>query len=333
MDALTLLLPTFITQILMGVLLLWLFVMAQDEIDLDRILLTSLLYTLLNVLIEWFLKDYLLATTLVFQWTIFVLLANRICAIPLPRASITLFCFFSLLMGGRMLEAHFFPEEISEEEKLLMEGFHTPRESPGAEVPELSWVQRIREGSIASKTYVSKKIVVDLIYGGETENEDPLSPPPATPTPLSVKVEPSPLPPSTGTLSGKEFEALFYPLEYSSESEQSPPPAVPTPLPAALLPPPRYADTNSLPPPSGPASINAEQLTQIVEIRNHSTDPAYAAPDFQISAVSMGSNGRFAIVDGDMLREGSIIHTQLDTPRAWMLYRIEPTKVFWRPLK
>ena len=329
-DTLLFLMPTFLTQILAGVLLLWLFVRSQDEIGLERILLTSVLYCVLNIVIEWFLQDYLLAATLVLQWALFVLLANRICAIRLPRACITLFCYFSLLMGGSMLEARFVPKERSEEEKLLMEGFEESEDAADHGEHELSWARRLKEDSIASKTYAFKQRVVDLLYHPD---EEAMAPPPPLPTPTpqplaQIQAQETPPPPPPNEI---ESEAPSAPQENSEE----PPPVVQAPTPTPTVEPvadvvypeedpPRVSNNNS---------ISGEQMNDIVEIKNRSTDPSYDAPSYKISAISMGSGGRYAIVDGDMLREGSIIHTQLETPRGWLLYRIEPNQIFWRPLK
>nr|MDA3873491.1 hypothetical protein [Kiritimatiellia bacterium] len=82
-----------------------------------------------------------------------------------------------------------------------------------------------------------------------------------------------------------------------------------------------------------PGGFNAEQLSDAVEVRNRSTDRRYPHPQFEIGAVSMGENGRFAIVDGEMLKEGSIVRTNEENPRGWKLHRIGRTELFWQPLK
>ncbi len=323
--------PVFLTQILLGVLLLWLFVKERDQVGLGTILLTSLLYTVLNIVIEWFLNDYLLATTLVVQWTFFVLLAQRILSIPLPRASVTLFCYFSLLMGIRMVEVHFTPPELTDDEKLLVEGFEETDSEENQEIRDTDWVQRLEAGTLAHKTYASRDWLLDFIYPPEkieTPEEDPLPVPPdnkvSTPPTASLPLENTPLQVSGG-MTGAEFEQLFYP----ADPVAPPSPAVEPPAespPETAFAEPRVPDPANL-------SINAQQMSQIVEVKNRSTDPGYSPPDYVISAVGVGSGGRFIIVNGDMLKEGSIIYTQHENPRGWKLYQVTPTLLYWQPLK
>lgn len=321
--------PVYLTQILLGVLLLILFVRDRDEVGTGKILLTSLLYTALNILIEWFLNDYLLAATLVVQWTLFVLLANRIISIDLPRASMTLFCYFSLLMGFSMLEARFSPEELTQEEKLLTEGFDENSKSDKKDLPKQDWITRLEHGSLPRKIYSTRNWVIEYLYHPETEEPvSTVSSPAPTPALPPLPHPENPDPAKTVTLSGKEFEALFFPEKNTAQTPQEIPTSTPTlPKPTENYP--------TVPPNGGRNTngINAEQMSEIVKIRNRSTDPGYAPPEYYISAIGMGSGGHFAIVDGDMLREGSVIYTQKEKPRAWRLYRIEVNQVFWQPLK
>jgi hypothetical protein len=68
-------------------------------------------------------------------------------------------------------------------------------------------------------------------------------------------------------------------------------------------------------------------------VRNRSTDPAFPPPDFHIGAVSIGSGGRFAWVDGELLREGTILRVPGEGVRGWRLYRVDDHELFWQPLK
>ncbi|MDF3130455.1 hypothetical protein P0Y35_14710 [Kiritimatiellaeota bacterium B1221] len=328
-NAILYLAPVFLTQILLGVLLLWLFVKERDQVGLGTILLTSLLYTALNIVIEWFLHDFLLATTLVVQWTFFVLLAQRILSIPLPRASVTLFCYFSLLMGVHMAQVHFTPPELTEDEKLLVEGFEETGSEAGQEALEKDWVQRLQSGSLAHKTYASKDWVLDFIYPSEKNEipeEDPLPILPeaiAKTPPRTAAPENTALP--VAGMTGQEFEKLFFPELPADPASPESIAAAPLTTEIAFVNPP-------LPEPAN-LSINARQMSQIVEVKNRSTDPGYPAPDYSISAVGVGAGGRFIIVNGDMLKEGSIIYTQHENPRGWKLYKVKPTLLYWQPLK
>lgn len=327
-DALLYLAPGLLSQILIAGFLLWLFVNQKDEVGPIWILACALSFSTLNLLIEWVLDPYLLTATLVLQWVIFAVICHRVLSMTLARACITLFCFFSIMMGLQMLEVRLNGAEMTEDEKLLVEGFERPDEDRQSPASGVEWVRRIETGLISHKTYASKKQLQAMIYKIPVpEPAVPANKPAATPTPAPPLPTPLPLlqpsQPAPSKMTGAEFEALFYPKAPAVESVQ----AIPTPLPApeVLVP--------ELPPGMTSASINAEQMSNIVNIRSRSTDPGYSPPDFLISAVSMGSHGRFAIVNGEMLRQGSVVPSQTTPPRAWRLYRIQQNEVYWQPLK
>jgi hypothetical protein len=323
-DALLYLAPGLLSQILIAGFLLWLFVNKRDDVGTLRIVAASLGFTALNLLIEWFLNDYLLIATLVLQWAVFALIANRFLSMPLARACITLFCFFSLMMSLSMLEAHFNGTEMTEDEKLLLEGFERPDGGSQSPAPDEDWVQRIEAGLISQKTYAAKKQLQAMMYKTPEADSVALLPAPqSTPTPLPG---PAPLVPAQTTVSkmtGAEFEKLFFQEDPPAEITQVPP--TPDPTPDVFV--------SDLSPGFSNASINAQQMSNIVNIRSRSTDPGYSPPEFLISAVSMGSQGQFAIVNGKMLRQGNVVPSESSPPRAWRLYRIQKNEVYWQPLK
>lgn len=328
-DALFYLGPGLLSQLFVAAFLLWLFVNGKDEVGPLRIMLVALTFTAMNLLIEWVLNDYLLAATLALQWTVFVVIAHRYLYIPLGRACVTMFCFFSLMMSFSMFEARFREAEMTEEEKLLVEGFVNQPDQADTRSPELDWVERMEAGLIRNKTYAAKKQLQAALYMPAAADWDDL-PPVETPPPAPVAELPPPQPtPPTATVSGmtgEAFEALILGQNTDPQTEA----IIPKAPPDSQVP---QVTVSDFSPELTRASINAQQLSKIVTIRNRSTDPSYEAPDFLISAVSMGSNGRFAIVNGEMLREGSIVPSEVDHPRAWRLYRIGNNQVFWQPLK
>lgn len=332
------LLPGLVLQIALAAALLWLFTRPSDDVPVTHILLTSLGFSFLNMGIEWALRDYLLEAIVVVQWTFFVLLANHFLSIPLPRAALTLFCFFSLMLGSGLLDARLSQSELSEEERLLVEGFQAVEVPEAHESEPLSpWAIQIRNGILDKRLVAARSAALRSLYAKpEPEVAEQPNPMP-DPTPETASVSPV-LSPSS-TMTGNQFEALFtrvspadFPTEQEIVSETPESSGSPDRM-VTEKPEPRPTDEVRPDRRNHPGGFNAEQLSEVVEVRNRSTDRRFANPQFDVGAVSMGEHGRFAIVDGEMLKEGSIVRTNQESPRGWKLHRIEPTELFWQPLK
>lgn len=338
-DALIYLAPGFLIQILMAALLLWLFANEKDEVSLGRILLISLGFTGLNVLIEGSIQDYLLYATLVVQWCLFTLIANRFISIRLPRASLTIFCYFMILLGFQMLETRLSPDDLSEDEKLLLQGFEKADEDKDQESEQENWVSNLELNMIGARAMQARYQILDILYPPPEPTELPSDPSPEPSVVISLTPKASNAisggPNPSGSMTGKEFEARFFSKNEGVEPETPEPAevvvAVPLPDDTIFITQPEQVREPIRP--SGRAMITAEEMSEIVDIRSRSTDPSYAAPEYDVSALSIGKGGKFAIVDGEMLREGSIIRTQLENPRGWRLLRIAANEVFWQPLK
>ncbi|WFB35909.1 hypothetical protein P3T73_17285 [Kiritimatiellota bacterium B12222] len=348
--------PGFAVQFLLAVILLWMFVSDKDEIGLLPILSISLVYSILNVIIEWTLGDFLLLVTLVIQWSFFVLLANRFLRIPIPRASVTLFCYFTLLFGTTLVHDYLSPAPSSEEEQLLTAGFEGNDNDHAKEESDLPvWALRVESGLIAQKSVMANYQLKETLYGSrKSKRSRPVvkaTPQPSlqiasSPTSIPPQGEPElsePLAPEIAITSeedpnewtGARFEALF--------NDDIPVERITTPVPEPAKEEVDIAsnilNSNEDPEVTGvlldipPANIEAEQLAEFVKIQNRSTDPRYPTPSFNISAVSMGDDGRYAIIDGEMMSVGSIKRTNLEAPRGWRIHQIELNEVVWQPLK
>lgn len=334
------LLPGLILQFLLATALLWLFIRPSDEVPAVRVLLTALIFCLLNPAIEWTLRDFLMEATLVIQWALFVLLANHFLSIPLPRAALTLFCFFALMLGAGLLGGTFASRELSEEERLLLEGFEAVEVADSDESGDPAlWALRLRSGILDKRLMTARSIALRSLYP-ETET-DPKPKSAAQPTPQTAPetvAEIETRPPAT-SMSGKEFEALFQTstpaVATDNRVESSPEIAEPAERTTGTPEPPTHSREPDARPDrwNHPGGFNARQLSEAVKVRNRSTDRRYPNPQFDVGAVSMGEQGRFAIVDGEMLTEGSIIRTNREDPRGWKLHRIEAAELFWQPLK
>lgn len=337
------LLPGLLLQVALATALLWLFIRPSDEVPVLHILLTALGFTFLNMAIEWTLRDYLLETTVVVQWTLFVLLANHFLSIPLPRAALTLFCFFALMLGVGLLDARRSPSALSEEEQLLIEGFQAVKLSESAESEDLSpWSIQLRNGILDKRLLAARAVARRSLYT-VSEKERVVKPDP-TPDPMPEPIpepipETAPEPPvisQTPAITGKEFEALFdrhAPSDPPTTIQELPgitdlPSQGSVELEASVDDPDTRPDRRH-----HPGGFNAAQLSEAVDVRNRSTDRRYANPQFEVGAVSIGEHGRFAIVDGEMLKEGSVVRTNREDPRGWKLHRVEPTELLWQPLK
>jgi hypothetical protein len=333
--------PGLALQFLLAGVLLWLFIPKTDKIPYLRILLIALVFSLLNLLIEWSLREYLLEGTLVLQWTLFVLLATRFLSIPLPRAALTLFCFFSLMLGAGLLEARLSPAELSEEERLLIEGFEAVKiPSPSGAETVSPGVLQMRMGILDQRILSAREVALRRLYASTEPESGPDPQPDTIEVPIVVtEEEPEIIPPAVqtpSTVTGAEFEALF--VRTSSPVEPVEGPASADPETEVTIG--NYDIETDLSDPEPVRSrrnqhegFNAEQLADAVKVRNRSTDRRYAPPRFEIGAVGIGTRGRFAIVDGEMVKEGGIIRTHEDLPRGWKLHRIESSQLFWQPLR
>lgn len=362
-DAFLYLAPDFLFQTLLAVLLLWLFANRKNEGSLVNLLFIGLCYTVLNILIEWSLQAYLFSTTLVIQWCFFTLIANRFVSIPLPRAALTLFCYFAILMGTSLVSSEIFSAELSEHEKLLTQGFDDKKslfDSTGEEQAE--WVVHLKSNLIAYRSLEARAQIRSLLY----PTPEVVEPPPAPVEKLDIVTWAPPKDTVKVTqLSGKEFEERFFSFKTEKDrtiaSTPPSPPVTQTPSQELLKTAPRTQSISSPQPVTGiqtevtrfqpevtrtqpaprtePAPSNVsnllkgEDMSAIVNIRNRSTDPGYDPPSYDVSALSMGVAGRFAIINGEIIKEGTIIRTQLENPRGWRLFKIAKNQVYWQPLK
>lgn len=80
------------------------------------------------------------------------------------------------------------------------------------------------------------------------------------------------------------------------------------------------------------ASINANQLSEMARVRNLSTNPQYAPPDFNIGAVGSGRMGVYVIADGNMVRQDGQIPAKTSPPNAWRLVDATQREVLWAPV-
>nr|MDA3872337.1 hypothetical protein [Kiritimatiellia bacterium] len=191
------LLPGLSLQFAFAAGLLWLFIRPSDDVPVTHILLIALGFCILNLGIEWVLRDYLLEATLVAQWTFFVLLATHFLSIPLPRAALTMFCFFAFMLGAGMIGSKLAPPELSEEERLLIEGFQAVETPESIESKELSqWVVRVRNGILDKRLVSARSVTLRALYPAP-ETAEKTEPETDTETDMAVaeKPEPTPAPP------------------------------------------------------------------------------------------------------------------------------------------
>jgi hypothetical protein len=78
--------------------------------------------------------------------------------------------------------------------------------------------------------------------------------------------------------------------------------------------------------------VTAEQLQQMVSIRNRSTDPRYPAPSYAITATGKGSRGSYVIANGQLVGLGSTVDNPGGEPKAWKLREVNPTSILWTPV-
>lgn len=322
------LLPDLAAQFLLGWAVVWIFSPAGGQVPAWRTLGVACAMSLISLGTEIWLSPYVLQGTLVVQWIVFVLLGFSLGHLSLGKSMLAQLCFFSLVLGAGLMREPAADAASAEEERLLRQDRRDPK---ATEVPE--WADSLEQALLVNRLPEIRKDAQQAVYG-EKKSPAPDAPP-ATEPPSTATVEP-PDPTEEAEIdppgmSGSEFEALVYsiPPEYfpTVEPEEESDPADP---PLEVIP-------VQFPEEGGVigefTSMNANQTQEITEVRNRSTDPAYAAPLYDIGAVSIGENGRFAMVDGRLLRQGAILRTGSMDPRGWKLHRVTTTELFWQPLK
>jgi len=315
------LLPALATQFLAGWAMLALFQQSADEVHPLRAPATALFCLLAGLGIEVFLSPFLFQGTLVVQWALFVMLGHRVCRVPLGKSMLAQFCFFSLMLGKGLLEERVGGSDLGMEERRLLEG------EPSGETDEVPDGRDHLEASLLHHRLLAvRHDVHGLLYD---------LPGPAAPVPTPKPPPPVDPPSEPPGMSGAAFEALIY-----GDAPEPPDPVVEStafaPDDPASTPPPEIIPVEF---PEAPAltgdstSIHSDQMSEIVEVKNRSTDATYAPPTFEIGAISIGANGRFAMIDGRLLREGAVLRTGAQDPRGWKLYQVTKTELFWQPLK
>jgi hypothetical protein len=302
------------------------------------LLLCSVLMIALSLGVETVLDPWIFEGTLIFQWVLFVLLCHRICRLPLLHSMAALVCYFSFMLGLGMLcdpvadpadppdaaaestEDAFDPEQLLEA-GLLDEDSGT-RSSVGSpdpssrEVP--AWILKLHDRMLHRKLGRAQQRVWSLLYN--RPDTKPAPSPTPTPEPLPTAT-PTPQP---GTpMSDEEFLDLFRPTP------------TPRPVPTAVAPLPGASPTpqgGHVVKPGDVATVNSEQLTEIVKLKNRSTDPRFTPPEYEITAIGVGVKGRYAIIRGQMMREGNILRTGTEPVRGWRLIRIQEDELYWQPL-
>jgi len=300
------------------------------------LLACSGLFLVSGLIIETILAPWIHEGTLVFLLFFFVLLANRICKLPLVHSFCALFCHFCLMLGlGMVQSAHpvFLPERGEKTEQgeedfdqlleagLLEEASATPTPTPQPEKTSSNEANEVisvlHDRMLHRKLVRSRSLLLDVMYP-----DDARAQPSPTPTPLPGDIPAAPTPVPGSIMEPEEFFRLFAPTPTPRPGGQVPPP-LPTPTPV---------QGENVIHAGDAVAVNSNQLTNMVKLRNRSTDSMYMPPDFEIDAVGIGANGRYAIVNRVLMREGNIIRVESETVRGWRLVKIREGELFWQPL-
>gem|GEM_PF-6155347 len=303
------------------------------------LLVCSCLYLLMGIVVETILNEWIREGTLVFLFFFFILLANRLCKLPLLHAWCAMFCHFSLMLGYGTLG--FAPGEIQTEQALTVDQPEENldrflevgilRETPPTPTPvaektgdhseqESDVLRSLRSRMLHRKLDRSRELLLEILYPGDPGGQTPHLM--ATPVPTSAPARPTPVPGSR--MEKEEFFLLFSPTPTPSPEQ------IPTPQP--LLPTPTPNQGATVVDPVDAVAVNSDQLNNMVKLRNRSTDANYLPPRFEIDALGIGANGRYAIVNGVLMREGNIIRIETGTVRGWRLVKIKENDLFWQPL-
>jgi hypothetical protein len=328
------LLPAVAIQVLVAWGVVSLFVQTSDKVHPLKPFGAALAMTLLNLGVEAGLRPFLFQGTIVMQWALFVLLSHWLCKMPLGKSMLAQFCFFCLMLGAGMVEQNAEGDELEQEEQRLLKA--TSDQENQTPQPNSAWPEKIEAGILSHRLLEIRQDALAAVYG-EPETSSP-------PDETHEIIVDTPAHTATQTgqsvgMTGAEFEKLVFSDFGTStsaerlqvEPEDSKPEA---PTTAERLP-----DLNPLET-EGPAEVlkgdtgmTSEQSEELTEVKNRSTDRNYAPPAFDIGAVSIGSKGRFAMVDGRLLREGAVLRTGGLDPRGWKLHQVTQTELFWQPLK
>lgn len=307
-------------------------------------LLCSFLFLFSGIAIEKILGPFLLEGSLVFLFFFCILLADKVAKLPLLNATGALFCHFCLMLGlGLLPEASLdsgsnptepdTPKEESLEDSLddlleagLMDDEVPPTPTPVPEPLEPTrpavtptWVTETRELYLHRRLLAARNVLREVLYRPERSPED--IPPQPTPA-LQATPTPAPTPIPGSELTAEEYFALFDPTPTPAPLVHSTPlPPTPTPL-----------QGENVVNPGDAVAVNSDQLSNMVQLRNRSTDTQYLPPEFEIDALGIGNNGRYAIVNGTLMREGNIIRVSESTVRGWRLVKILEGELYWQPL-
>jgi hypothetical protein len=315
-----------------AVVLLCLFSAKNEKASFARIFVFSLLFVLLNIGIQKFLAPWLHEGSLVFMWVLMVLLANKVAKLPLLFAMTALFCHFSLMLGYGLLPDIHFNKSLSPEDEMLLEGFDRnpdpTSESEDATTDSPSWENDIRDLLLHQTLVNANTTLREVIYPTKTTGIAAATPTP--PPPLFIEAPEPTVQPVPPPMTQAEFLAHF---DDNSTANVDPiPTPTPLPQPPRATPEPGEITGENVVKVEDAVTVNSNQLNQMVQIRNHSTDKRFLPPEFKIGAVGMGSNGKYAIIDQRFVKEGMIIRVTDEQTRGWRLVRIEQTELFWQPL-
>jgi hypothetical protein len=318
MTSMLMLLPGLAAQFVLGFVLIGLFVQSGDGVPFWKPVLTSLIMVVIGTLMGIFLTPYLYQGTIVMQWFMFVLLGKVLCSMPLDKSMMAQFCFFSWMLGLGMVEERFSASDPAEETEA---------------VPE--WMVTTRKALLPDSMLLARDAALSAMYDLPEEERPEQEPVVAVQQPNPPSSRPTARPAlsqnaGSDRMTGAEFEALFYdtarpaselvPVMGTAED-----PTLRLPEHELLL-----GEVEELTPPT---TIDPDTSEEIVQVKNRSTDPDFLPPAFMIGAVSSGKRGKFAMVDGRLLREGAILRTGTSQPRGWKLHLITETDLFWQPLK
>jgi len=340
MEILVQLWPDLLAQFLMGWILLYTFtpsLSSQSGNSFGKTVCIPALFSLgmliLSLLIEFYLSPFLFQGSIVLQWVLFVLLGTRLCGLRLGKSMLAQFCFFSLMLGAGMLSERTEPDEKEPQPQGIDLTPHVlTHRLPAIRNDVLTAVYGTPE-DVEPEQATPEDVSLTKVHPEEGFGEPPPSP---TEPPVPPEPDPSDIPPPAGNPEEVATPASPTPPAATAELPAEQPAAAPVPpTPTAPEPlevfPTEITETPGVV--EGDTSIRADQMSEITEVKNRSSDKRYAPPTYDVTAVSLGSNGRFAMVNGNLLREGAVLRTGGSDPRGWKLLKVTPTEVLWQPLQ
>jgi hypothetical protein len=318
-------------QTLCCAVLMWGFSRKGETPGLWRIVLCSLLLPPTAIAMDFAVGGFLREGSLLFIGVLFALLLHTLGKLRIFAAFGAVFCLFSLSLGTAVFhDNRRFHSDTAEEERLLQQGFDA-QDSSANEADSLP--NELLDSRLDQRLLVARNHLFDFIYA----DDSPLESPPATPTPSPALVAATPQPtpktedPEPSYVPGENFALLF--LDTPAESPTDEPTALHTPSPVAS--PTRrpekrgenVVNVDAIP------SITAEQLTQMAKVRNISIDRRFPAPVFEVGLIGIGDAGSYAMVNGTVIRIGSILRSPGSTPAAWKLVKVSATELYWQPME